>query len=244
MSKRLNYTQTTTLTLKQKRAWKSTTTTTWLWSSWRKTFTSLLLLGESSWFLDLMHRPLQKVWASLCAHFLRFRPICLPCTKETSQALGLVGVSTCKQQGEPRAADTLQLRLRNVKSKKFRVLLLIVDTKLIPSVFVPHSVLSCLRRNSLSNFIRFALCFFVFFLHTEEKLLTTDVEKLFFLTKKNSVVHKKEVHAKLGDNVSLEFRCNFRCIGFPNEKITFLFFYLAEGWMHPIRFAGWRHQDG
>lgn len=41
-------------------------------------------------------------------------------------------------------------------------------------------------------------------LHTEEELLRTHLEKLNFLTKKNAVVQEKEVHAKLGDNVSLE----------------------------------------
>lgn len=94
-------------------------------------------------------------------------------------------------------------------------LLLSVDTKLISSVVFcvcvvcvcssPHSVLSCLRRNCLSNFIRFPL----FYLCTEEKLLSTHLEKLFFLTKKNSLVHEKEVHAKLGDNVSSEFSVYF-----------------------------------
>lgn len=48
--KRSYYTQTTTLTLKQKRVWKSSTTMTWLWSSWRRTFRSRLLSGENSWF--------------------------------------------------------------------------------------------------------------------------------------------------------------------------------------------------
>lgn len=94
-------------------------------------------------------------------------------------------------------------------------LLLSVDTKLISSVVLcvcvlcvcssPHSVLSCLRRNCLSNFIRFPL----FVLRTEEKLLSNHLEKLFFLTKKNSLVHEKEVHAKLGDNVSSEFSVYF-----------------------------------
>lgn len=41
-------------------------------------------------------------------------------------------------------------------------------------------------------------------LHTEEQLLRTHLEKLNFLTKKGNVVQEKEVHAKLGDNVSLE----------------------------------------
>lgn len=41
-------------------------------------------------------------------------------------------------------------------------------------------------------------------LHTEQELLRTHLEKLNFLTKKNSVVWEKEAHAKLGDNVSLE----------------------------------------
>lgn len=38
--------------------------------------------------------------ASFHARIAGFRPICIPCTKQTSGALGLVDDSTCKQQGE------------------------------------------------------------------------------------------------------------------------------------------------
>lgn len=67
---------------------------------------------------------------------LVFRPICIPCTQETSNALGLVGDSTCQQQGETTPVDMLQLRLHDLKRKRFHVLLFIVDTKRMPSVFL------------------------------------------------------------------------------------------------------------
>lgn len=120
--------------------------------------------------LDLIHLSLQKVWASLRAHFLGFRPICIPCTQETSNALGLVGDSTCKQQGETIPVDMLQLRLHNLKSKKFHALLFIADTNSSPQFLFcrsdvcacssPRSVLlSCHRRNSLSNLTTFLSVF-------------------------------------------------------------------------------------
>uniref|UniRef100_A0A3Q1FXL7 Complement factor B-like n=1 Tax=Acanthochromis polyacanthus TaxID=80966 RepID=A0A3Q1FXL7_9TELE len=62
------------------------------------------------------------------------RPICIPCTQETSNALKLVGDSTCKQQ--------------------------------------------------------------------EQLLLKDQIERLNFLTRKRDTVGLKDVHAKLGDNVS------------------------------------------
>lgn len=134
--RRSNYTQNTALIQKQKKAWKSSTTTTWLWSSWRRTFRSLLLSGENSWF-QTWYVFLCRKWEFHFMHIsLVFRPICIPCTQETSNALGLVGDSTCQQQGETTPVDMLQLRLHDLKRKRFHVLLFIVDTKRMPSVFL------------------------------------------------------------------------------------------------------------
>lgn len=68
------------------------------------------------------------------------------------------------------------------------------------------------------------------FLHTEEKLLSTHLEKLFFLTKSSQIkVQQKEVHAKLGDNVSLGFQCKFSCIVFANKKRAHFSFLPRRG---------------
>lgn len=72
-----------------------------------------------------------------------------------------------------------------------------VCTKSIPSNRGVR-VASGHRRKRLSDLSLLSL------LHTEEELLRTHLEKLNFLTKKSSMVQEKEVHAKLGDNVSLE----------------------------------------
>ncbi|TWW74709.1 Complement C2 [Takifugu flavidus] len=109
------------------------------------------------------------------------RPICVPCTQETSGALGLVGDSTCKQQG------ICMCDMAYMQEK------VSVCAKSIPS-YRGVRVASGQRRTRLSDLSLPSL------LHTEEELLKTHLEKLNFLTKKNAVVQEKEVHAKLGDN--------------------------------------------
>lgn len=113
--------------------------------------------------LDLIGLSLQRVAPSLCAHFPGFRPICIPCTQETSSALGLVGNSTCKQQGERTPADMLQIPFHNLKSSKVpctvvycwspQFLLCMWDLRVCSC---PHSVLlSGYRRSSQSNLTSF-----------------------------------------------------------------------------------------
>lgn len=46
---------------------------------------------------------------------------------------------------------------------------------------------------------------------TEQFLLKTHLERLSFLTRKRSTLMEKEVHAKLGDNVSLVMMLGLRC---------------------------------
>ncbi|CAG00502.1 unnamed protein product [Tetraodon nigroviridis] len=97
------------------------------------------------------------------------RPICIPCTQETSNALGLVGNSTCKQQ--------------------------------------------------------------------EEKLLATQLEKLFFLTSKGSITQKKEAHAKLGDNRDecIRYALDAEGIKTTNPKIPVTDNFICTGGQTPFR---------